>query len=600
LKSKIAIISLVTGLLVLAACSGCGPGNANGPTGKPNPPFQGDVSPDALVDTVTGNYGGTLVLATPGNPKTFNAVTAIGTSSLWVIGNTIYKSLTAYNNADQQDSPAVASSWDTSPDGLTWTFHLRRGVTWSDGEPFNADDVVFTMELNFDPNIPSANRDLLKQSDGSYPSVEKVDDYTVRLHLKEVNAIVVAALNEVYLIPKHKWEAVYRAGNFAQALSVATDPKDVVGLGPYRLVSYTPDQVIVLERNPYYWKVDKENRRLPYLDRVIFLIVQNNNTWALKMVSGEIDMHQQIYPDTLGSIKQGEKKGDYEVIPLGPSFNISYMAFNQDTRKDATGKPHVDPVKLNWFRNVKFRQAISYGIDREAIVRTALNGFGTPVYGFDTSANKLWYTDNIPKYPYDPVKAADLLKEIGIWDRDGDGLAEDSQGHPIRFTVITNSNNDVRVNTATKIKENLRKLGIDVTLQPIDLNQVQVKIQDTRDFEAVVGTWQSAVPPDPVESKDILMPSGIFYAAFPEQKEPSTDWEKRLAEDMNKCSKTMDLASRQKYYWDAMNIWSEYLPEIDLITGTYFVAAKNKIGNLKASSLANFTYWNIDELYFKY
>jgi peptide/nickel transport system substrate-binding protein len=593
------MIGLVTGLLVAATCSACKPSSANGPTGKPTPSFEGALSPDAQVDDITpGKYGGTLVIGTPANPNTFNPVTAVDTNALWVIGDVLYKSLTQYDNDQQKDLPGLASSWETSADGLTWTFHLRKGVSWSDGEPFNADDVIFTFDTTFDPNIPNPNRNLLTQSDGSLPTYEKVDDYTVRMRLKEVNAILIGALNELYLVPKHKWETSYKAGNFAQALGVTTDPKDVVGLGPYRLVSYNPDESIVMERNPYYWKVDKNNQRLPYFDKVKFLVVPDNNTWALKMAGGEINMHQQIFPGVLNSLQQAQTKGDFEVKDLGPSFNVSYMAFNQDTRKDKTGKPYVDPAKLKWFREEKFRKAVSYGIDREALVRTALDGQGVPIFGFESPANKVWYTKDIPTYPYNPETAKALLKEIGIWDRDGDGTAEDSEGHQIRFNLITNANNDVRVHMGTLVKENLKKIGIDVNFQPIDANLVRTKIQRTRDFDAVIGTWQASVPPDPVGNKDILLPSGTLYAAFPEQTEPSTDWEKKLAEYVGLCSKTTDLPTRQKYYWEAMKIWSDKLPEIDLIAGNYFVAAQNRIKNLKPSPLATFTYWNIEDLYF--
>lgn len=601
MKSKIVVFGLVIGLLIIAACSACKNGTSNRPTGKPTPPFQGSVSPNAQVEDINpGTYGGMLVIGTPGNPNTFNAITAVDILALWVIGDVLYKPLVGYDNFEQKDVPALASSWDTSADGLTWTFHLRKGVRWSDGEPFNADDVIFTLETTFDPNIPCLNRNLLTQSDGSLPTYSKIDDYTVELRLKEANATLIEALNEVYLVPKHKWEEAYKSGSFGQALGVNTDPKDVVGLGPYRLASYVPDQKVELERNPYYWKVDKKGQRLPYLDRVTFLVVPNNNTWALKMASGELDMQQQIFPAVLDTIKQGESKADYTMTDLGASFDTSYLVLNQDLRKDKSGKPHVDPIKLKWFRDVRFRQAVSYGIDREAMVRTALEGHGVPIYGFDSPANKLWYTDTIPKYPYDPEKSKALLKEMGIWDRDGDGIAEDSDGNPIRFILNVNATNDVRVHQGTSIKENLKRIGMDVNLQPIDLNLLNARLHETRDFEAEIGAWQASVPPDPVGSKDMLLPSGEVYVAFPGQTEPSTDWEKKLAEFVSLCSKTSDLPTRQKYYWEAMKIWSEYLPEIDLIAGDYVYAAKNRIGNLKPSPLHNFTYWNIDQLYFKY
>jgi len=311
-------------------------------------------------------------------------------------------------------------------------------------------------------------------------------------------------------------------------------------------------------------------------------------------------MHQKKFPDNLGSIRDGQKKGDYTLKDLGPSLNVSYLAFNQDTRKDNSGKPYVDPVKLAWFRDVRFRQAVSYAIDREALVETALSSQGIPIYELDTPTNKQWYAEEIHKYPHDAERAKALLREIGIWDRDGDGIAEDSAGHPVRFNTILNASNNVRLNMGTVIKQNLKEVGLDVNLEPIDLNQIEAKTTKTRDFDSVIGTWQASVPPDPAGAKDIMLPSGVQYVAFPGQKEPSTDWEKKMTEYLNLSTSTFDLPTRQKYYWEAVQIWTENLPEIDLIAPKYFVAWANNVGNIKPSPLANFTYWNVDQLYYKY
>jgi peptide/nickel transport system substrate-binding protein len=597
--------ALVFGLfaaLVLGSACHIGPGTNGGPTGKPDPAFSGTAPQDALVEqSVAGTYGGKLVLGTPSNPKSFNPITQIEFSTSWVTNNVIYKALVAYDNAEQQFVPALAESWETTPDGLTWTFHLRKGVQWSDGEPFDADDVVFTFDTIFDPNVASSIQSEGVQSDGSNPTIEKLDDYDVRFHLKEVNALFLGFVLDGYLIPRHKWETAYKEGNFKQILLANTKPDVVVGLGPYRLVSFTPDERIVYERNPYYWKVDKDGKRLPYLDRVFFLIVPNNNPWALKMVNGEIDMIQNMQANIVEQVEQGESKGDFKVYDLGPSMDTAYLVFNQDLGKDDNGKPFVDPIKVKWFRETKFRQAVSSAIDREGMIRTVLNGRGIALYGFETPSNKEWYNESTqPKRPYDPEKARELLKEIGIMDRNGDGKVSDAEGHPIKFRLTVSSSNDIRVNMGNFIRDNLAKVGIEVTLEPVEFNILQTKLLNTRDFDGAIGNWQAGVPPDPVEDKNSILPSGISYYAFPRQKQPSTDWEKKLSDLILASSNTLDLPTRQKFFWEAMQIWSEQLPEIDLMTPKLFVAAKNRIGNLKPSVLATFTYWNIDELYLKY
>lgn len=551
-----------------------------------------------VTQSTPGNYGGTLVMSIPNNPGTFNPVTGTDTTSTWVINGPVYKPLTDWDNDSQKDVPALAESWEASPDGLTWTFKLRKGVKWSDGAPFTSDDVIFSYQLTFDPNIRASAASSFEETGGSYPSIEKLDDHTVRFQLKEPNAIFVAAVNSVYIIPKHKLEPVYKSGNFNQALAVNTNPEEMVTIGPYRIKSFTTDQRVELERNPHYWKVDAKGQRLPYIDRVVFLIVPDFNAGALQFSNGETDMIHSLSPESVSMLRAKEQQGDYKVYDLGPSLNINYITFNQDTGRNKQGKPYVDPVKLQWFRNVKFRQAVSYAIDRQGIVRTAFQDLGTPIYSFDSPANKVWYTDNITKYPHDVEKAKGLLKEIGIMDRDGDGVAEDGEGNLLRFRLTTNANRPYRVNMATLVKDYLSKVGMQIDLQPVDPNLIVAKQTTTRDFDAMIMGWQSAFPPDPILSKNVLLPSGRNYVTFPNQQEPSTDWERELTDVINKCSKTNDLAQRQQYYYRAMQIWSEYLPEIDLAVPNFYVAAKNRFGNFKPSPLANYTYWNIDELFF--
>jgi peptide/nickel transport system substrate-binding protein len=588
-------------LVVVALTGGCtkpaGPA-ARGPTGTPVPGFQGELTQDAFIDDCEpGRYGGSLVMALPAGPKSFNPITAADPATARVIEGPVYKALIDYDNKEQREFPGLATSWASTPDGLHWTFKLRRGVRWSDGEPFNADDVIFTLQVTFDPNVAAPARSLFTQSEGSAPEYQKIDDYTVAFSLKAANPLFVVALGSIYLIPRHKWEVVYRSGDFGHALSLSTDPADVVGLGPYRLASFKADQGVVLERNPYFWKADKTGQRLPYLDRVVFEITPDAGSVALKFQNRETDMLYDVSPESADSLRREEGVGDFKVYDLGPSFSTSFLIFNQQPGVNKAGRPYVDPIKLTWFRNTKFRQAVSFAIDREGMIRTALFGHGVPIYGFDSPANKTWYTDQIPKYPYDPQRSKQLLTEAGMSDRDGDGVAEDAEGHPIRFTMYTNSNRAYRINIGTYVKENLARVGIDVDFQALEAGLLTEKLSSTRDFDSIILGWQAGVPPDPIISKNSLDPGGMQYFAFPNQESPSTPWEKQLKQLVELGDRTSDLPLRQKYHWEAMRLWSENLPEIDLIATEFFVAARNRFGNFKPSPLSPYTYWNLEELY---
>src|SRR5215472_3637345 len=247
-----ALLVVFLWVIVLAGCRRAR-SSESGPTGVANPAFQGAVPEDAYLDTSQpGKYGGTLVMSLPSNPRSFNPITAIDSSTIWVTQGLIYKALIDYDNSRQQVTAGLAKSWEASADGLDWTFDLRRGVSWSDGHPFTADDVIFNLGLVLDPRTASPSRILFIQSDGSLPKYEKDGDYTVRFHLLEPNAEFLIAIGSVYLIPKHKWAGASKPEDFVRALTIATAPGDMACLGPYRIVSFTPDKRLVLERNPFF------------------------------------------------------------------------------------------------------------------------------------------------------------------------------------------------------------------------------------------------------------------------------------------------------------------------------------------------------------
>ncbi len=566
---------------------------------KPNPPFAGEIPEDAFVFEGTGEYGGTLVLAAEGNPKSFNPHLANETSTTEITSGPLFTSLVGYNYRTLESEPALAKSWEISPDNLSYTFHLRRGVRWSDGAPFNADDVVFNYQVVTDPKILTSTKDLFRQSDGTFPKLTKIDDYTVRFDLSEVNVLFVDSVGSLYILPRHKLEKAYRAGKFMQSYLLDVDPADIVTTGPYRLKSFANEQRVVLERNPYYWKVDKEGKRLPYIDRVIFVVVPDFDTSFLKFRNREVHMRKSVRPEEVDLLMREQERGNFTLYDLGPALSVNNLVFNQHTGVSTkTGKPYLDPIKQKWFRNIKFRQAVSYAIDRESLVQTVFAGRATPIYQITSPGNKRWFNPNTKKYPYDPEKAKALLAEEGFLDRDGDGILEDSEGNRVEFRLETNSENSTRVQMATFIRENLQKIGMKVNLRPVPFNQLVAALQDSHDWEAIILGWASGVPPDPAMSKNILLSSGRSHQWFPMQEKPSTEWEARIDALIRKNTQTLDFAERKKTYDEIQAIWAEVLPEIELVATNHFSAVRNCFGNLYPSVLRPHTYWNIEELYF--
>lgn len=594
---------VVSTISMVAACSSnTTPGGPGGPqaggTGTPNPAFEGAPPDEPYVFQGTpGTYGGILTYSLISDPDTFNPVTAAVASSTQIIDGPIYTPLLGYDNGLQKANDGLTTGHETSADGLVWTFHIRKGVKWSDGQPFTAQDVKFTFDCAFQDYVDNSVKDSFLQSDGTLPKTEAPDDLTFVIRLGEPSALLIDNVGSTYLLPKHKWQSAYDSKTFDKALGLDTKPEDVVGLGPYRLKEFSSNQRIVLERNPYYWKVDTKGNRLPYIDRVIIQIVPDLNATLLNFQSGQTDLMWQVRPEEVESVRALEGKLDAKVYDLGPGFNTYNVVFNQDLSKP-NGKPVIDQYKLDLFTNVKFRKAIAFAIDREALLKTAVQGPGAPISTWTPPANKEWYDDaSVVKYAYDPNQAKALLKEIGVEDRDGDGVAEDGSGHKIEIRLFTNNSNPTRVAMATVIKDNLTAVGIGVNFQAMPFNNLVVLQQKTRDFDAVLGGWSSANPPDPVLMKNIVLSSGQLHYMWPNQKTPGTPWEKQMDELMLLNAKTLDREERKKQFAQVLHLWSDNLPEIDLIAPNYYVAAKNRVANHVPSSLPPYNYWNLDELY---
>ena len=306
-------------------------------------------------------------------------------------------------------------------------------------------------------------------------------------------------------------------------------------------------------------------------------------------------------PEEYEHFKDESAKGRFRVVDLGLASERDMIFFNENPEKNAkTGQPLVDPVKLKWFRETKFRQAVSYAIDRDsAIVRSALGGLGSPNYSYICPAATTWYNSNIMKYPHDPAKARALLAEIGIKDR-GDGTLADADGHPIEFVMNTNAGNDRREKSGVIIQEDLKRLGMKVTFQPLDFNSLIDRFDNAQDYECILLGWAGG-PADPAFGMNILMSSGFSHEWYPSQKTPSTPWEARMDKLMNLQLETLpDHNERKKYFDEVQAILAEQMPMIPTVSMEAYAAARTDLGNIRGTTLdPNRLAWNLEELYFQ-
>jgi peptide/nickel transport system substrate-binding protein len=220
---------------------------------------KGSPAEDVIVEKgEIGRYGGPLVVSQRAEPQTLNPVTAMDGNSREIIG-LIAADLIHINRYSQLTEPALANSWKASADGRQYTLRLRRGVRFSDGHPFDADDVIFTFGVYLDSAMHSPQRDLLIVG-GKPIDVHKIDAYTVRFELAQPYAAGERLFDSVAMLPRHRLKKLYDEKALAGAWTLSTPPEQIVGLGPFRLKAYSPGQRIILEPNPYYWKIDEKGK----------------------------------------------------------------------------------------------------------------------------------------------------------------------------------------------------------------------------------------------------------------------------------------------------------------------------------------------------
>lgn len=571
------------------------------------------IPEDALVeDFPVGAYGATMIQTLSGDLATFNPLINEAYEASIVIGD-ILDSMTTMDPVTGMPIPNLAKSWDISEDNLQYTFHLRRGVHWSDGQPFTADDVLFTWECFFAKQLdPTTGKPILdevgkvqyryptrstfgQQINGKEPLIEKVDDHTVRFTLPEVYAPFLLFGGGEEILPEHVLRKAFNNGTLLDEWSIDTainEPWEIVGLNKFMLESYRPGERIVFVKNPNYWKVNSEGERLPYVERMIIKIVKDGNSSNVAFAQGETDI-ESIAPDNVSWVKRGEKRFDYTVLDLGPSNSTNYIWFNLNPNANADGVPYVQSNKFKWFSDKRFRQAISYGINREGIVRGVFFNRANILHGYVSPKKKFWYNDNIRKYPYSPEKSRELFAAMGF-KLEEDRLV-DAEGNPVGFKLMTNSSNGLRVEMATTFKENMADLGIEVELQFLDFNTIVTKISESYDYEACM-LGLSGGAPDPYSGKDILMSGGRMHHWYPEQPEPATEWEARIDELMIEVGRHTDVETRKKYYFEVQEILAEQQPMIFLVSSKDYIGHKNRWQNITPTPVGKVT-WNLESLW---
>ena len=529
--------------------------------------------------------GGTLVLSIGSDPKSFNPVIAKETSTTAVTGY-LFDGLTATDGVTLEIKPALAESWQHDASGTIWTFHLRRNVRWHDGIPFTAADVVFTFNrLIFNPDIPTSSRDIFQIGDKPM-AVEKLDDHTVRFILPKPFAPFLRLLGQE-IMPKHVLEEAVAAQRFSSTWGINTPPRKIVGTGPFRMDEYRMGERIIFSRNPDYWKKDADGNHLPYLDRIVLTIVADPNMALLKFRAGEIDA-VTVRGQDFAVLKPLEHKQNFTLWEIGPSLGSDFLILNQSP----TSK--LPDVEKAWFSDRRFRQAIAHSIDRQAVIRNVYAGFGIPQDGPLNTSYGFFYNPKIHRYPYNPAVARQLLQEAGFALRQG--VLFDRTGKKVVFSLITNSNNNERIQIGSIIQDDLKKLGITVNLLPLDFNTLVTKLTSTRDWEAVIIGLTGVI--DPHGEKNVWHSSGQLHVWNPHPGNAATAWEREVDMLFERGAVELDPAKRKQIYNRWQEIACEELPFIYTANATIMYAVRNKFEHLHPSVYGGI-FHNIEEISIK-
>lgn len=503
-------------------------------------------------------YGGTLIFVRLADSSTLNPLLAIDDAS-FLVANQIYSGLMA-RGIDEEGNmiyvPDLAESWETSEDGLTITFHLRKNVKWHDGEPFTAADVKFTFETLYQDEelgLPQA---------GFFECIDHVeikDDHTAVFHLEYVSPILMplgfAFWRDKEVVPKHIFEGLDFYDN-------PYNEAPTVGTGPFKFVEWAKGDYITLVKNEDYYLKDKDGNQLPYLDKIIYKIAPNTASQIAALETGEAHVLNFLPEPEVTRLMENEDLYVFDIFKIGLT---NYLMINQGTSEHGNENPIL--------QNKKVRHALLHGINRQEIIDLALGGFGKVQHSWVSSQLTDFYEPNVPKYEYDPEKAKNLLEEAGY------PIKEDG----FRFTLrLYHTAGDMpRERGSEIIKAQLKEIGVNIDIISADSPTILTWLKEEYNFDLC--WFGHATGPDPdrlyVYYHGSQIAPGNWQAIRYNNSEVNTLWDE--------SRKTVDPEKRAKLFKQMQMIIMEDLPIIPIQERVLFSAARKEWRDLDKTG----AYW---------
>ena len=528
--------------------------------------------------------GGRLTATLRSEPASFNRLVSPHLA-VEVFTRLTQATLVRLNRMTGEVEPRLARTWEMSPDGLTWTLHLVEGATFADGVPFTSADVVFTFRALYDERVKSEMASSLRVA-GRPLEVEAPDPATVVVRLPAPYGPGVSILDPLPILPRHKLAAALESGTFRDAWNVETPLADLAGLGPFVLTEHRPGERLTFSRNPRFWNRDEAGRALPYLEGIDLEIVTDQSTEMLRLESGDVDLTQdEIRAEDHAAMRRLEERGRIRLADAGVTISPHALWFNLAPSTTADRA---------WLREEAFRRAVSHAVDRQGMVDTVYLGAAEPIFGPVTPGHGSWYLPDLPRTAFDQDQARRLLASVGLTDRDGDGMLDDGQGRPARFTILTGRGNAMRDRSVAFIQEHLRRVGLAVDIAALEVGAM-VERWMARDYDAMYFyfVFDSF---DPARSLEFWTSAGSLHLWNPGQAAPATEWESRIDELMRAQSTAFDEVERRRLFGDAQRTLAEHLPILYFVAPRMTFAMSARVSGAMPSVLQPGILWNAERL----
>jgi len=473
--------------------------------------------------------------------------------------------LLRFNRSTQTVEPQLAESWTLSPDGKSIAFKLRAGLEFSDGSTLTAKDAAWSIRrvLLHDTAAPVAEEFLSPAA----VTIETPDQRTIVVHLAKRVIGIGKVFDEIAIEP-------------------ADRPSDGrITAGPFVVADYRRSQFVRLRRNPHYYKRDSNGAALPYASGVRLDVLDNHEQEIRLFQRGEYDVIDSLPPDYFGLLKQISPNS---VRDLGPSLNTEQLWFNQ-----ASGSP-LPPWEKSWFQSQAFRVAVSRAIHRADLARIAYQGHATPAYNFISPANTVWYNHNLAIPAEDVAAAKESLIKAGF--RLNGSTLEDSAGHAVKFSILTNAGNAARMKMATLIQQDLKALGIEVTVVALDFPALIERLMHTQDYEACLLGLEN-VDPDPNAMMNIWLSSSENHQWDPSEKTPATPWEAEIDRAMKLQASSLKDTERKQAVDRVQQIVADQQPFIYLVYPNALYAVSSHLKGVQPAVLEPGLVWNVEYLH---